>query len=80
MYASGDGNSSGQHDSSSDRALAGVRASVEESSQINLVDVEQLGGATVAVEVRGQLLLCWPQPVCLLRLVGGAAQVSILYV
>jgi hypothetical protein len=58
MYASGDGNSSGQHDSSNDRALAGVRASVEESSQINLVDVEQLGGATVAVEVRGQLLSC----------------------
>lgn len=56
MYASGDGDSSAQLQSGRVRELAGTRNSVEESSQIDLLDVEQSGGALVAVEVRES---CW---------------------
>ncbi|WIA09716.1 hypothetical protein OEZ85_009100 [Tetradesmus obliquus] len=50
MYAGGNGDSSAQLQSSRVRELAGTRDSVEESSQIDLLDVEQSGGALVAVE------------------------------
>eukprot|EP00882_Tetradesmus_deserticola_P009471 GHRQ01009998.1.p1 GENE.GHRQ01009998.1~~GHRQ01009998.1.p1 ORF type:complete len:189 (+),score=48.41 GHRQ01009998.1:473-1039(+) len=50
MYGSAESNSSGQLQASNDGALAGLRASVEESSEIHLVAVEHLAGATVAVE------------------------------
>lgn len=50
MYASGDGDSSAQLQSGRVRELAGTRNSVDESSQIDLLDVEQSGGALVAVE------------------------------